>query len=609
MPLDHEQQGRTINRRGLIMLGGTTLGLGVLATRLYQLQILDGAQYLAEAERNQTAREVLLPKRGAILDARGYRIADSVVEYDLVLLEEFQDFESHRLKEILRQLDLAPDEESALTDRMLSDHRRPLLLRRHVSPEQLARLEFHRPNLPKFAIRQQMRRQYHNKNFTPVTGYVGRADKTDRTRHALLEEFRIGRTGIEKQYEHLLQGESGHQFLQVDVFGRQLREKGRFESTAGNTVQLHIHGDLQNYAMQRLAEHRSAAAVVLDAHTGGIKALASHPFYDANDFKSGISDTLWRDMMHDPLKPMINKTISGLYAPGSTFKPIVALAALKAGISPETVHYCGGYINAGKARFHCWKKHGHGQMNMHQAIVESCDVWFYQTARKIGIEAIAETARELGFGIETGLDLDNEKAGLVPDTHWKRQKFNTPFYPGEVMIHGIGQGFLLATPLQLARAYACIINGGFLLTPTLAQRLKHGEQDFHDLPTHLPQPVDISRQHFTLIREALMDAVNTRSGTAWRSRIAADWGFDMAGKTGTTQVRRISQSERREGIRKEDIAWHLRDHALFTGFAPRHDPRYVVAVLVEHGISGGKAAAPIARDLFYRMAQLGMIKT
>ena len=306
---------------------------------------------------------------------------------------------------------------------------------------------------------------------------------------------------------------------------------------------------------------------------------------------------------------MVNKTISGLYAPGSTFKPIVALAALRAGIHPEAQHFCSGHVTVGNARFHCWKKHGHGKMNLHQAIAESCDVWFYQVARQIGIDAIATMARELGLGVKTGLDLEGESTGLVPDKAWKRKKYDAPFYPGEVMIHGIGQGFLLATPLQLARAYGCIANGGSLLTPMLGQRLRDQDGQFHNVAAPPAYETNIPKRHFQIVRNALNAVVNTRAGTAWRSRIAAEWGFDMAGKTGTTQVRRISRAERAAGIRKENIDWHLRDHGLFVGFASVDNSRYVVAAVVEHGGSGGKSAAPIARDLFYRMAQIGMIQS
>lgn len=611
MPLDHEEQGRTISRRSLIVLGGAAAGFGILAGRLYHLQILQGDHYRAEAKRNQTDFEVLLPKRGAILDARGYPIADSLIEYDLVLIEEFNDLETAQLEETLTQLDLDSETESLFTDKILSRHQRPLPMLRNLSSKQLERLEFHRPKLPKFSIRQQIRRQYYKKSYTPITGYIARASKTDRakTPHALLEEFRVGKTGIERQYEKFLQGTVGKQELKVNVHGKRLQEVQRTDSTAGFDVQLHIHGDLQDYAMKRIAEHRSAAAVVLDTSTGGVIALASHPFYDAEDFKSGISQDSWKTLLEDPLKPMVNKAISGLYAPGSTFKPIVALAALRAGIHPEAQHFCRGHVQVGNARFHCWKKHGHGKMNLHQAIAESCDVWFYQVARQIGIEAIAEMARELGLGMETGLDLEGANTGLVPDKAWKRKKYDAPFYPGEVMIHGIGQGFLLATPLQLARAYGCIANGGSLVTPMLGQRLRDTDGKFHNIPSTPARETNIPERHFRIVRDALNAAVNTRAGTAWRSQIDAGWGFAMAGKTGTTQVRRITRAERAAGIRKENIDWHLRDHGLFVGFASMDNPRYVVAAVVEHGVSGGKSAAPIARDLFYRMAQIGMIQS
>ncbi|NQY82604.1 MAG: penicillin-binding protein 2, partial [Alphaproteobacteria bacterium] len=540
MGSDHEQQEQTINRRGVIMLGGAFVGFGVLAARLFYLQIQQVEYYRTEAERNRTNLEILLPKRGAILDERGRKIADSIIEYDLYLLEKYSKLTAKQLTEVLSYLRLGQPSNSALLDLILTNNRRPLLLMRNISAEQLMRLEFHRAELPDFAIRKQVRRHYFmGSALSPITGYVGRASESDRgdRSYALMEEYRLGKAGIERQYEDYLHGDTGTAAIKVDVYGERLQELDRTESRAGANLQLHVNTDLQEYTMQLLADHRSGAVVVLDALNGGVKALASYPFYDANEFKTKLLPERWHSLTNDPSKPMVNKTLAGVYSPGSTFKPIVALAALRAGIDPSKQHYCNGFMSLGNARFHCWKKQGHGYTNLQQAIIQSCDVWFYQTARQLGIAKIAKMARELGLGALSGIDLENEKDGLIPDAEWKRKTLNAPFYPGEIVIYGIGHGFILSTPLQLARAYASFINGGYLLTPQLAHRVQQSNHAFKDLSSPTPHKIAVPEAHLHIVREALINAVNTPRGTAWRSRLNKDLGFAMAGKTGTTQVR------------------------------------------------------------------------
>lgn len=611
MSFDFESYDHTFRRRTLLALGGGLLGLGVLAGRLFHLQIQGHENYRRDAKLNQIDRQILLPKRGAILDAQGARIADSIFEYDLYLHEKYNKLEAGKIQALLGHLHLGEEELSRLLDHVLTDSHRPLLLHRNLNQQQLVRIEYHRPNLPNYRLHRQMRRYYFMGNaLSPITGYVGKADLNDSEGrpYALMEEYRLGKAGIERQYDQYLHGHIGEAEIKVNVHGKHLQELDRAESKAGDDLRLHIHAELQEFAMQRLVEHHSGAVVVLDAMTGGIVTLASYPSYDANQFKTTLSAKQWREINDNPFKPLVNKAISGLYAPGSTFKPIVALAALREGISPQTRHLCRGSLSLGNARFHCWKKHGHGNVDMKEALVQSCDVWFYQTAQQLGIDKIAKMAKDLGFGETSGIDLENEKAGLIPDKAWKRTTFDAPFYPGEVIIHGIGQGFTLSTPLQIARAYGSFINGGILHHPKIGDRIVPQDKQADQILLSASSPkLNIPDAHMAFVRGALIDAVNVSHGTAWRSRLPKKTGFGMAGKTGTTQIRRITKAERLTGIRKKNIAWKLRDHALFAGFAPIDHPRFVITVVVEHGVSGSRSAAPIARDVFAKMGEIGLI--
>jgi penicillin-binding protein 2 len=440
---------------------------------------------------------------------------------------------------------------------------------------------------------------------THVLGYVSSVSEREQTGDPLLElpGFRIGKQGAEKQHDPQLRGSAGTSHLEVNALGRVIREVRREESKPGRDLVLTLDAGLQTLVHDRLKGERSAAAVVLDASNGDVLALVSSPGYDPNIFNAGLSRQTWNALVRDPLSPLTNKAIAGHYAPGSTFKMMVALAGLEAGINPETTAYCPGFMRLGKGRFHCWKRGGHGRVNMYQGIQQSCDVFFYDLSRKVGIDRIAAMAKRFGLGATVGIDLPGERGGMIPTRAWKRANFGESWQGGETLVSAIGQGFVLATPLQLAVMVARIANGGYAVRPRLTRPLAPpGEaaepNAVEEVETAEAFPsLGIPEAHLRFIHTAMDLVTNSRRGTARGARIKEE-GWEMAGKTGTSQVRRITMAERAAGITKnKDLPWRRRDHALFVAFAPVHSPRYACAVVVEHGGGGSAVAAPIVRDI------------
>ncbi len=352
---------------------------------------------------------------------------------------------------------------------------------------------------------------------------------------------------------------------------------------------------LHQFAHQRLSSEMAGAATVMDVYTGDLLALVSTPSYDPTAFYRGLTTDEWQELSNDIYGPLNNKAVGGQYAPGSTFKMVTALAGLRAGVSPNDHVYCSGVTVLGSARFHCWKREGHGSLDMANALKFSCDCYFYEIARRAGIDKIAETARMFGLGSVEGLDLPGEKPGLIPDTTWKKATFGDIWHPGETLVAGIGQGFITTTPLQLCVMTARIANGGYAVKPRLVRRVT--DEASNDEGNPVFPSLDLSENHLKLLRTGMDMVSNTERGTAFRSRIDIP-GMELAGKTGTSQVRRITMAERARGVLKNDqLPWNQRDHALFVAFAPVHAPRYACSVVVEHGGGGSAVAAPIARDI------------
>lgn len=422
-----------------------------------------------------------------------------------------------------------------------------------------------------------------------LLGYVARPvpKEVNDSPVLMLPEIRNGKGGLEKFYDEDLRGKPALLHQEVNASGRAIRELDRQESIQGANLKSSIDIGLQEFTYQRLASQLSGAAVVVDVLTGEILTMASVPGFDPSLFFHGIDAANWKDLTSGLYRTLTNKATTGQYAPGSPFKPITALSILKKGIDPTERVMCPGQYRLGNATFHCWKRGGHGYVDMIGAIQHSCDVYFYEMSRRVGVNAIAEMAGKFGLGRKTDIDLPEEQPGLIPTMDWKKGTQGEPWRDGETLITAIGQGFVLTSPLQLAMMTAQIANGGYRLAPTLMA-------DYQPSPL---TPIGIDPAWLSIVTEGMSRVTNDKKGTAYSARIS-QVGMEMAGKTGTTQVRRISKDERRAGVVENDaLPWSRRNHALFIAYAPVSSPRFACAVVVEHGGGGSAIAAPIARDI------------
>lgn len=589
---------KSFSRRVAFLGGGKVLLLSLLAGRMYQLQVVESDKYKTLADENRINLRLLPPPRGTIVDRYGRALAVNQENYRVTLVAE-------QVRDINTMLDTLSgiiSLEDYERQRILREVRRrrgfvPVTVRENLDWRDVSRIEVNAPDLPGLSIEVGQSRQYpFAEDFAHVLGYVSAVSEKDVTGDPLLElpGFKIGKNGVERVFDLNLRGKAGNTQVEVNAVGRVIRELSRQEGQPGANLQLTIDRDLQKLSADRLKEEKSASAVVMDIHTGDVLALSSVPGYDPNEFVTGLSSKSWRRLINDPYAPLTNKAISGLYAPGSTFKMVVALAALEARIvAPDHRVFCRGHTQLGNARFHCWKRHGHGWQDMYDAHQNSCDVYFYDIAKRIGVDRIAEMAKRLGLGAKTGIDLPSEKGGVIPTRAWKKALIGTPWQQGETLISGIGQGFILTTPLQLAVMTARIANGGKAVVPRLIRPV--GEDGKEIEPVF--KGLGVSKRSLDVVREGMNRVTNVQRGTAYRARISEE-GMEMSGKTGTAQVRRISKAERETRVLKNhERPWRERDHALFVGYAPSDNPRYAVAVVVEHGGGGSKVAAPIARDL------------
>ncbi len=596
------ERHKLFSRRAAMLAGGKALLLSALAGRMYYLQVIEADKYRTLADENRINFRLLPPPRGRIFDRFGVAVADNQENYRILLVPEQARDVEETLARLGRILPISENE----TNKMLREIKRkrgfvPVTLRENLNWEDVARIEVNTPDLPGLSIDVGQSRFYPNAyEMAHILGYVAAVSETDSGTDPLLQlpGFRIGKSGIEKVYDLALRGSSGSQQVEVNAYGRVIRELTRTEGQPGSRLELTIDSGLQTKILQRLGED-SAAAVVMDVHNGDVLAMVSSPGFDPNAFNRGLSGDEWQDLVGNEKSPLTNKTIVGQYAPGSTFKMIAALAGLEKGaITADSHIFCNGKVRLGNATFHCWKKQGHGSLDVAGAIAQSCDVFFYETAKRTGIERIGEMARRFGLGAKLGIDLPGEKPGLVPSDAWKRAKIGEPWQQGETLISGIGQGFLLATPLQLAVMASRLANGGVAVTPHLTRPKAISQSTLDTLPAP-PKSLGLVPEHLAIVRKAMENVVNEPFGTAYRARIK-DPELTMAGKTGTVQVRRISKAERINGVLKNrQLPWKQRDHALFVAFAPVQAPRYAAAVVVEHGGGGSSVAAPIVRDILH----------
>ncbi|MGF1551091.1 MAG: penicillin-binding protein 2 [Paracoccaceae bacterium] len=593
---------RRLGRRAALLFGAKLAVAGALAWRLRQLQLEEAEHYRLLAEENRVNLRLIAPARAEIFDRTGRPLAVNRQNYRVVVVRE----QAGDLDAVLDRLGLLVDLPPERRERVRRDARAkpgfvPVPVAEHLDWRDFAAINANAPALPGVVPEVGLSRHYpHGVETAHVVGYVGRvterdlADPEDGDPILQVPEFQIGRDGLERAAERDLRGSAGHRRIEVNALGRVIREIDRDEGATGEDLHLTLDLDLQRYALERLGRE-SAAVVLMDATNGDLLALASNPSFEPNRFVTGIGHADYAAYLADDHRPLHNKWASGMYPPGSTFKMAVALAGLEAGvIGPDERVFCNGGLKLGRRRFHCWRRGGHGHVNLADSLEQSCDVFFYEVAKRVGIERIAAMARRLGLG--QGFDLPNPalRTGLIPTKDWKRASYDEPWQVGDTLNAGIGQGFVLATPLQLAVMTARIATGR-----TVGPRLVRARGG-RPVPVAETAPLGIDPAHLALVRRGMEDVMGGRRGTARRSRVI-DETFPLAGKTGTSQVRDITAAERARGVfRNEDLPWHRRDHALFVGYAPAHAPRYAVAVVVEHGGGGSTAAAPVARDVLMR---------
>ncbi len=598
-PHETNSSWRTINRRALL-IGGAQVGFaGLLALRMRHLQVDQADQFRLLAEENRINMRLIPPSRGDIFDRNGVVLAENEPSYRITLVPE----DAGDVDDVLAKLSaLVPMSEEDIA-RAKSEIKRsapflPVTILDRVTWDDVSKVAINTPALPGVTPEVGLSRKYPiGPYYAHVVGYVGPVSQRDLDRFEdpdpllRIPRFQVGKVGIEQKYEDVLRGRAGAKRVEVNSIGRVMRELDRREGIPGSNIQITVDSNLQAYVQARLGEE-SASVVVMDCQSGDLLAIASSPTYDPNKFVRGISFNDYAILRDNDRRPLASKTVQDAYPPGSTFKMVTALAALEEGvIGPNDTVNCPGHLEVSGRKFHCWKRGGHGKVNLERSLSESCDVYYYDLALKIGIEKISAMAERLGVGVSHDIPMSAETSGLAPTKDWKRRVRDKDWVIGDTVNASIGQGFVLSSPLQLAVMTARLATGT-AVAPRLIKSI-----DGTDLLIGPTPDLNVSTKNLDELRKAMYAVSNDRQGTAYRSRIIAE-GFRMAGKTGTSQVRNISEAERRAGVTaNEDLPWKRRDHALFVNFAPYDNPKIAVAVVVEHGGGGSAAAAPIARDI------------
>ena len=589
--MDDPVRRMAFSRRALL-LGAGMAGTGaLLAGRMTWLAVFEGETYQLRAQANRIQDRLIPPRRGWIVDRQGKPIAKNSPDYRLELRPaEVEDLDT-TLVAIRAVLDIDLAEDARIRDDVRTQPSfMPVVVRQNLSWREFAACNVRLATLPGVTPVQSFSRFYPEADyFAHLVGYVGAPtpEQYREQKNPLLiyPGFRIGKDGIERFADKQLRGTAGSSRVEMTARGELVRELGTNADTPGDTLRLTIDRDLQDYAARRLGDN-SASVIVMDCITGDVLCMVSMPAYDPNIFSRRVPARLWNALQKDDHTPLLNKSAMGLYPPGSTFKMVTTLAALEAGVDPGDTVGCSGAYRLGNNTWHCHARRGHGGVNMHRALPLSCDTYFYVMGRKVGIDAIATMARRLGLGQEYPLPLPGQTKGIVPDKAWKQRRYGKDWREGETLNGAIGQGYIVTNPLQLAVMTARLASGREVMPRLIA-----------DGPAPQFPSLGIPDAHLELVRQGMVDVVNAGYGTARAARSPIG-DVLFAGKTGTAQVRRISAAERKRGvIRNEALPWKQRDHALFVAFAPADAPRYACSVIIEHGIAGGRYAAPIARDV------------
>ena len=621
---------KTINRRMFIFSAAKAVVFFGIIGRLFSLQISDNKKYLTLSDKNRLRETRLPPVRGDFKDYFGNTIAGNLKVYQLhVVPEQVENFKVLiiRLRDILR---FDNEKLSRLINK--KNNQKPwetLIISENLSWDDFSKINYYLHELPGAKPVITVGRSYpYGSSYTHVLGYVSQVSTSDIVENKIIKErnvpgLRVGKSGLEKRYENELIGTNSIQRYEVNAFGKRVNQIDFKEGVRGSTINLTIDTEIQKLTTT-LLEGKAGSISVMDIYTGEIIAMNSSPAFDPNLFLYGIDESIWQNIKQDPLKPLINKTISGLYSPGSTIKPLVALSALENNVIRTNMQVrCDGKIEMYGQKYHCWKKKGHGYMNLKNAIKQSCDIYFYELARLLGVDRLNLTAKKFGLGEKVlGEYFENEKQGIVPSTVWKKENLGQNWYLGETFITGIGQGYIQTNPLQLCLMTAQLANGGYKIYPKIRKdekqdtyekiklKMQEHEKDTKDKDNLLIkateefiksdikeyEPLYRNAQNVKFVLDAMFKSTNEVFGTSYSSRID-DPKYQFAGKTGTSQVKRITERERELDLDISQIPYKNRDHAWFIAFGPYKNPRYSISILVEHGGSGSKAAAPLAKKL------------
>ena len=585
-----KKQFTTINRRTFFLYLLKISFFSLVGWRLYDIQILNSKKYGTLSENNQIDLEIILPLRGEIFDRNNNLIATNLKVFDIYLIPEKTDSINMTLNALSKIIYVDFTKRRKIHDLSLKIKKfEKIKIFENIDWETLEKIESNKFNLPGIFIAQDFTRVYPYKEiFSHILGYVNKPNQKDLSLPFIskMPNLEIGKEGLEKAFNLKLIGDAGQREIEVNSSGRVIREISKVDSKKGEAVITSVDCRIQEYALNLLKSYRAGSIVVMNVKSGEILCIASTPAYDPNKIIQKPNKDYWDSLLNNKLSPLTFRSIQGLYAPGSTFKMVVAIAALKHGIiNTNFKNLCTGKIEFGDRFYHCWKTNGHGEMDIYDAIKESCDVFFYEIAKKLGIDKIAEVAKDFGLGKEFQISLKNQKSGIIPSKKWKKNKIGESWYAGETLIAGIGQGFVLTNPLQLAVMTSIIAAEGKTIKPTI---IKNTKIVFPENNKYL--------EEIKIIKKAMFQVVNENKGTAYSSRLD---DIKFSGKTGTSQVRRISISEREsEDFRKKELEWKKRDHALFVGYSPVDDPKYSISVIIEHGGSGASTAAPIAKQIF-----------
>lgn len=573
------------------------IAMSLLVLRLWYLQVIKGPELRQRSENNSVRLRKINPLRGMILDVHGNVLVDNQTSFDLVFIPnrpEDKKCAASMLSALYASRSWTPPDGFSLIEK--AHPFIPSKIDKNISREKLAMIETHAFELPGVAVEVVPIRKYlAGEMIAHIVGYVNEVsqEELEKSNGAYSPGDMVGKYGIEKYYDAYLRGKNGAEQVEVNALGKAVRVLGKIDPVPGYNLVLTIDAYLQKVAWEAM-KGKSGAVVAMDPRDGSIYAMVSSPAFDPNLFNGGISSENWNALSRDPAHPMEQRAISGQYAPGSTYKLIVAAAALEEGlISPQTSILCTGSFELGNRSYRCWQKHGHGMVNLHRAIVESCDVYFYRIGKMLGVDKIAWYAKKFGFGALTGIDLPREKSGVIPTQEWKLARFKKPWQMGETISVSIGQGFNTVTPLQLAVAYSALANGGTVYRPQIVKRIEAPDgRIVKEMKPEKKETLPLTRENLELLKAALWGVVNEKNGTGGALRRPEQ---DVCGKTGTAQVIGLPSDEKaRHSLQSSRV---YQDNALFTCFAPCRSPEIAVAVIVEHGGHGGSSAAPIARKI------------